>query len=367
MPAAGVPDLATALAIASTRRAERVRPGSRLPDTATSTSDSETGLTVSRGAVVEPEPRQTGGPRQPGPRRAGGQAQRERGAEHCRQQASHCCSTLTGAGWGTPKWSRTSAATSRMAHCRGSPVGGRQAAEQQRPEGVAAVQGAMAAAADVRLTAPVDELEARRRRQQDLARGRTDQCGPGASQRVGVGGRLETPVAEAPVEDLELALDAPATPARPPARPRGRSAAPPGRGSRTPPRGGLVSVALEPHHQVDSLEVQRAGDHRGAHRVALGLVQGVDHRRPLGRAHGDPGIGRRVCGRELAGGPQDAQLGELVLERDLAVTGAWEWSAITIIACSSRNRSTPPPASSPAPAGGRPGRSSAAGLGPVLV
>ena len=65
---------------------------------------------------------------------------------------------------------------------------------------------------------------------------------------------------------------------------------------------------------LDALDRQRARDDRGAHRVALGLVQRVDHRRALGWAHGDARLG--VARRGGARRAEHAQVGELVLQGD---------------------------------------------------
>ena len=83
--------------------------------------------------------------------------------------------------------------------------------------------------------------------------------------------------------------------------------------------GGVVGVALQPDDEVDALDRQRAGDDRRAHRVALGLVQRVDHRPTLGGADGDlrpahPRHALRRPPRRRALGAEHAQLDELVLE-----------------------------------------------------
>ena len=86
-------------------------------------------------------------------------------------------------------------------------------------------------------------------------------------------------------------------------------------------------------------------DDRGAHRVALGLVQRVDHRRALRGADGDPrlvGVASRSDERDRARARRARRARPAA--RSCRVTGAWEWSAITITACSARNSSTPPAA-----------------------
>ena len=96
------------------------------------------------------------------------------------------------------------------------------------------VQRAVAAAADVRLAAPVDELVAGGGRQQDLARGRAGQRRPHARERVGIGGGLQdVRRCDARVDRGERALDAPAAPRGSSTRRRpGRSAARRARGWR---------------------------------------------------------------------------------------------------------------------------------------
>ena len=98
----------------------------------------------------------------------GSASARDRGGE-CAHQARVTAGRVRRS---APKCPRTSGATSRIAHCAGSGSGSVDAAEDERAERVAGVQRAVAAAADVRLAAPVDELVAGARREQHLARGR---------------------------------------------------------------------------------------------------------------------------------------------------------------------------------------------------
>src|SRR5437588_5831958 len=84
------------------------------------------------------------------------------------------------------------------------------AAGDQRAEGVARVQRAVAASADVRLPAPVDELETSGGGQQHLAGGRAGERGPHAREGIGVGVAVEAAVAHARVDYGVLSLDAPA-------------------------------------------------------------------------------------------------------------------------------------------------------------
>ena len=49
-----------------------------------------------------------------------------------------------------------------------------------------------------------------------------------------------------------------------------------------------MCVAGQPNDVLDALDRKGVRHHRGAHGIALGLVQGIDHRGALGRADRDP-------------------------------------------------------------------------------
>ena len=133
-----------------------------------------------------------------------------------------------------PKCRSTSGATSRIAHWAGSRLGQLDAAEDSAPSESRGVQRAVAAAADVRLAAPVEELVAGGGGQQHLAGGRAGQRRPDARERVGVGGGEQ---ARRPATLASSAASAPSTLQRRAARvaqraARARSAARRARGSR---------------------------------------------------------------------------------------------------------------------------------------
>jgi hypothetical protein len=124
------------------------------------------------------------------------------------------------------------------------------------------MQRAVAAAADVGGASPVEELVAGGGAQQDLARGRTLQRRPHAGERVGVVGGDQAVVLDARLQYRELTLDAPRAAARVAdgaARREAQLAA--GPVCDHPLAGGIVRVALQPHHQVDALQRERAGGH----------------------------------------------------------------------------------------------------------
>ena len=77
----------------------------------------------------------------------------------------------------------------------------------------------------------------------------------------------------------------------------------------------VVRVAREPHQVCDAVDGERARGGGRAHRVALGLVQGVHHRRALRRAHGDPRLLLARAPRSSRG-REHAEVGELVLQCD---------------------------------------------------
>jgi hypothetical protein len=97
-----------------------------------------------------------------------------------------------------------------------------------------------------------------------------------------------------------------------------------------PLEGGTVDVALEPHGELHSLDLQGALDHSGAQPLRVVLVEHVHHRRALGRAHRDSGpLSARPptraagCGSRAPGAPvgtrpggEHAQLAELLHELD---------------------------------------------------
>src|SRR5215207_8607083 len=87
-----------------------------------------------------------------------------------------------------------------------------EAAEQQRPERVARVQRAMAAAGTVRHPAPVDELVVAGRRDQNLAGVRGAERRPQPSEPVGVGVADQAAVARVERERAEVAVEVPTAP-----------------------------------------------------------------------------------------------------------------------------------------------------------
>ena len=189
----------------------------------------------------------------------------------------------------------------------------------------------MAAAAHVVRAAPVDELVARRAREQDVAGLDAGQGGPQPAERVRVGAAVHPAVARAQPEHGRVALHAPG------------AAAVVGQVT----SGGEAQLALgrpdrglpvqAPAHQVDAVDVGEVLDQVGGGLLALLLVERVDHRRPGGRADRHLGlVGRHIGGREQA--PGDSTSARFTR----ASTGICEWSDMTITAWSSRNASGPP-------------------------
>ena len=126
---------------------------------------------------ADPSP---GWPGPPGGRRAGGGQEEQRGRRLQGEDARRA--SLIGRSARS-----TAGATSRSVHCSRSLGALRPAAdEEQRPERVAAVQGAVAAAAGVGDAAPVDRLVAEREGDDEVARVRRAQRRPDAGQRVRV-------------------------------------------------------------------------------------------------------------------------------------------------------------------------------------
>ena len=157
----------------------------------------------------------------------------------------------------------TSGAMSRIAHCAGSGRGQLDAAEHQRAERIRRVQRAVAAAADVRLAAPVDELVAGRGRQQHLARGRARERRPRrARARRGTSGRQQPAVARS---SPPIAASAPSTLQRGAARiarrrrPGAKRSSPCDGAGDHPLARSVVRVALQPHHEIDALDRRARG------------------------------------------------------------------------------------------------------------
>ena len=185
------------------------------------------------------------------------------------------------------------------------------------------MQRAVAATADVGLPAPVGELIAGGGGQQYLAGVGAVERGPRAGERVGVVGGEQAQVPDVGAEHGELAVEAPAAPARVDYIPAWREAQLAAVGARDHALvGGIVGVALEPQHEVDALDGERAGDDGCAHGVALGGMQGIDHGRTLGGADGDSRLDVRIGGTRPLGGAagmgraEHAELGQLVLQGD---------------------------------------------------
>ncbi len=93
-------------------------------------------------------------------------------------------------------------------------LGERNPAEHERTERVRGVERAVAATTHVRLAAPVDELVAGRRGQQNLSGGRARERRPDAGEDVRVGGGVQAAVLNGRVDHRERPFDAPADAAR---------------------------------------------------------------------------------------------------------------------------------------------------------
>ena len=136
----------------------------------------------------------------------------------------------------SPKCSSTAGATSRSVHCSRSPARpGPQPTKSSGPSESPRVQRAVAAAAGVGDAAPVDRLEARRQRDDEVAGVRSARAPtrPGPAGRVGLA--AQPAVLDPRLERLEVPLDLPAAAAQV-ARPRRRAGSEPlARRVRPPP------------------------------------------------------------------------------------------------------------------------------------
>ena len=238
-----------------------------------------------------------------------------------------------------PKCSSTTGATSRSVHCSRSRGAPRAAAdEEQRPEAVAAVQRAVAAAAGVAGPAPVDRLVAGRERDDEVAGVRRGERREDPRQRVGVpvaaqpSARRSSPRAprarrRSSQRRAAQVLDAPRRAGSEAAR-RARSttaigASPAGDGPSRAAAAGCPSGRSQPADEVDPFGLgQAAADLVVVGRAALRRQQ-VDVRGAAGRADRQlRRLGPLLGGREdrpLAG----QQLGQrqAAVDRRLGVVG----------------------------------------------
>ena len=278
--------------------------------------------------------------------------QRRRGAQHAsahagdsdRRAAAHALSAADA----RPKCARTSGATSRIAHCAGSLARGSSTPlSTSAPSESQACSEPWLPPPTCAWRAPVEELVAGGGRQQHLAGGGAGERRPHARERVGVGGREQAPVARWPRR---------APRARPRRstrrRARSRTRRRPGAKRSSPRRGLAIDAPRAARRARRARATSRGRRPRSRARAATteariasrsASSQRVDHRGALGGADGDPRLPRCAApSRSRPRRPSTPSSASSSCSAIVSLTGACEWSAITITACSARNSSTPP-------------------------